>query len=322
MNVNDQEELVQALINDINRSSPYKKKPAGKKKWMTVSEMGNLLGLKKTDRYWLLHKDLFLHEEYYGKIRINIDSFEKWYANQIKYHKVTGEEPGLELKNKTYSVKDISKLLGICESCVYDLMKKDVFEVIIVDYWKRIPKKSFWSWYEGQSHYRTQQDKEKDAKIEAESITMPEMARLLGIKRNNVYSLLRNKQYCSYFEIVVIGDKKRITQESFQRFLKAQNTYQLSPITEYKEVKQEKNPTLSNYRTSKLLTTNNRAVNGNLKYLTMDEAALLAKISRGMISKWMSEKKFSFIKIGSRVRIDRKEFEEWLKIREMEGRAK
>lgn len=25
MNVNDQEELVQALINDINRSSPYKK---------------------------------------------------------------------------------------------------------------------------------------------------------------------------------------------------------------------------------------------------------------------------------------------------------
>lgn len=44
MNVNDQEELVQALINDINRSSPYKKKPAGKKKWMTVSEMGNLLG--------------------------------------------------------------------------------------------------------------------------------------------------------------------------------------------------------------------------------------------------------------------------------------
>lgn len=151
---------------------------------------------------------------------------------------------------------------------------------------------------------------------------MPEMARLLGIKRNNVYSLLRNKQYCSYFEIVVIGDKKRITQESFQRFLKAQNTYQLSPITEYKEVKQEKNPTLSNYRTAKLLTSNNRAVNGNLKYLTMDEAALLAKISRGMISKWMSEKKFSFIKIGSRVRIDRKEFEEWLKIREMEGRTK
>lgn len=64
MNVNDQEELVQALINDINRSSPYKKKPAVKKKWMTVPEMGNLLGLKKTDRYWLLHKDLFLHVLY------------------------------------------------------------------------------------------------------------------------------------------------------------------------------------------------------------------------------------------------------------------
>ena len=34
-----------------------------------------------------------------GKIRINIVSFEKWYANQIKYHKVTGEEPGKKLKS-------------------------------------------------------------------------------------------------------------------------------------------------------------------------------------------------------------------------------
>ncbi len=66
---------------------------------MTVPEMGKLLGLKKTDRYWLVHKNVFESKEIAGKIRINIASFEKWYANQIKYHKVTGEESGKELKS-------------------------------------------------------------------------------------------------------------------------------------------------------------------------------------------------------------------------------
>ena len=73
--------------------------PTQKRTWMTVPEMGKLLGLKKTDRYWLVHKNVFESKEIAGKIRINIASFEKWYANQIKYHKVTGEEPGKELKS-------------------------------------------------------------------------------------------------------------------------------------------------------------------------------------------------------------------------------
>ena len=44
---------------------------------MTVPEMGKLLGLKKTDRYWLVHKNVFESKEIAGKIRINIASFEK-----------------------------------------------------------------------------------------------------------------------------------------------------------------------------------------------------------------------------------------------------
>ena len=40
-----------------------------------------------------VHKNVFESKEIVGKIRINIASFGKWYANQIKYHKVTGEEP-------------------------------------------------------------------------------------------------------------------------------------------------------------------------------------------------------------------------------------
>ena len=111
-----------------------------------MPEMGKLLGLKKTDRYWLVHKNVFESKEIAGKIRINIASFEKWYANQIKYHKVTGEEPGKELKAWSYSVPEIAEILEIDDTVVYDLINKNNMEVVVVDYWKRIPKDSFQKW--------------------------------------------------------------------------------------------------------------------------------------------------------------------------------
>ena len=104
---------VAEIISKISEDSPYKRRPTQKRTWMTVPEMGKLLGLKKTDRYWLVHKNVFESKEIAGKIRINIASFEKWYANQIKYHKVTGEKPGKELKSWSYSVKEVADLLGV-----------------------------------------------------------------------------------------------------------------------------------------------------------------------------------------------------------------
>ena len=134
---------VEEIISKISEDSPYKRRPTQKRTWMTVPEMGKLLGLKKTDRYWLVHKNVFESKEIAGKIRINIASFEKWYANQIKYHKVTGEEPGKELKSWSYSVKEVADLLGVDDYLVYELLKKNQMEAVIVDYWKRIPKESF-----------------------------------------------------------------------------------------------------------------------------------------------------------------------------------
>ena len=171
---------VEEIISKISEESPYKRRQTQKRTWMTVPEMGKLLGLKKTDRYWLVHKNVFESKEIAGKIRINIASFEKWYANQIKYHKVTGEEPGKELKSWSYSVKEVADLLGVDDYLVYDLLKKNQMEAVIVDYWKRIPKESFQNWYKSQSRYRTKEDREKDALLEDATITMPEMAQLLG----------------------------------------------------------------------------------------------------------------------------------------------
>ena len=185
---------VEEIISKISEESPYKRRPTQKQTWMTVPEMGKLLGLKKTDRYWLVHKNVFESKEIAGKIRINIASFEKWYANQIKYHKVTGEEPGKELKFWSYSVKEVADLLGVDDYLVYELLKKNQMEAVIVDYWKRIPKESFQNWYKSQSRYRTREDREKDALLEDATITMPEMAQLLGTTRSSVYTILDSRE--------------------------------------------------------------------------------------------------------------------------------
>ena len=55
---------------------------------MSVPEMRRMLGLGKTDSYWLVHKKYFETIMVQGKMRVVIESFEKWYASQTHYKKV------------------------------------------------------------------------------------------------------------------------------------------------------------------------------------------------------------------------------------------
>lgn len=158
----------------------------------------------------------------------------------------------------------------------------------------------------------------KDALLEDATITMPEMAQLLGTTRSAVYTILDNPKYSHFFEFIVIAEKKRITKESFRKFLKGQDRYKLDPSNDYEELAQEQNIALANFRRKKLSQTGIRGSNGNIKYLTFDEASYLAKVSRSMINKWADKGKFTVIKVGSRVRIRRDEFEDWMEQRDLE----
>ena len=197
--------------------------PEKKKTTMSVTEMRKLLGLGKTDSYWLVHKNCFETIMVNGKMRIVIDSFEKWYANQIKHVKVDGPPPGEELRAYSYSVRDIAQMLSIDESSVYYLIKRDQIPTFKFETWTRICKKDFDKWYASQNKHRTREDREKDAQMEAETLTMPEMARELYITRKDVYNILAKKENQDIFEIVVIADKKRITRESFERWYVGQS---------------------------------------------------------------------------------------------------
>ena len=151
--------------------------------WMSVKEMGDLLGIRKTDRYWLVHKNVFETRTIRGKMWVNIESFEKWYANQVKYRKVTGEEPGLELKEWSLSPRDIAQLLEIPEYRAYELIKEKAWETVTVDFWTRVRRDSFEKWYQSQKHYRTAEDRENDQALEDASLTFPQAAAILGLPR-------------------------------------------------------------------------------------------------------------------------------------------
>lgn len=59
---------------------------------MSVLEMGRMLGLGKTESYWLIKKNYFKTILVGNTMRVMIDSFEEWYANQFKYQKVDGKQ--------------------------------------------------------------------------------------------------------------------------------------------------------------------------------------------------------------------------------------
>ena len=96
-----------------------------KKKSMSVREMRRLLGLGKTEAYWLVKKNYFDTVIIAGKMRVMIESFENWYANQLHYKKIIGEAPGKNWTSITMSIQETASLLGIAEGTLYEMCIRD-----------------------------------------------------------------------------------------------------------------------------------------------------------------------------------------------------
>lgn len=123
------------------------------KKSMSVAEMRKLLGIGKTESYWLVKKNYFDTIVIFNKMRVMVDSFEEWYANQFHYKKVDGTPPGQNWAH-TLSVHDIADLLGISDSAVYDILRTKPLPTIAVSGKRRVEKECFEKWYAAQSHYK------------------------------------------------------------------------------------------------------------------------------------------------------------------------
>lgn len=263
-----------------------------------------------------MHKEFFDTILVNGKMRVVIDSFEYWYAGQVKYRKVNGNPPGQRLMQESYSARDIGRMLGISEQYSYEVMKEAGIKPVLVDYWQRFPKKDFDEWHAGQSRFRNTEDRLRDAEIEENSMSMPDMARLLDVPRSVVYKILRNSPGREILEVITIADRKRITKESFERWCSSQTVY-LKPEDQPKGVPR-KYPTYKDSLTKKKVVTDKgvREVHssGNPDYLTVSEAALIARCSTVRIHMWIKNDRFPVLRLPGRViRIPKSEFEEFLK---------
>ncbi len=89
-------------------------------------------------------------------------------------------------------------------------------------------------------------------------------------------------------EAVIVDYWKRIPKESFQNWYKKP-----VPVSDKKEDR-EKDALLEDAT------------------ITMPEMAQQLRTTRSMINKWADKGKFTVIKVGSRVRIRRDEFEDWM----------
>ena len=261
-------------------------------KTMSVPEMRKLLGLKKTEGYWLVHREFFKTEIIGGMMRVDIESFEKWYANQVKHKKVDGEEPGRELIKGSYSFQDAANLLGVNSACLYEIWKKEERKTIEVDFVKRIPKEEFENWLSEQTVYKKSDRIPTISNMEKGYIRFKETARLLNIQEDTMLKLIRTGKYKSLFEVRVFDNKKWISRKSFRLFLNAQNEYRITDNDEN--------------------TSSDNLIIETQEYISRNEAAELAGVKASTITKWIQAEAVPCVGTGKVLRIKRADFLAWL----------
>ena len=259
---------------------------------MSVLEMRKLLGLKKTESYWLIHRKFFRTETIGGMMRIDLESFEKWYANQVKYRKVVGEAPGKELREKSYSFKEAANILGIHDCDLYDIWKNEKLEYITVDFVRRIPVDIFEKWYADQDVYRKVTHIPTAEELENDYICLQDAADLLGISREKLAKIARSEEIGRLLDSTICNNKRWITRKSFQLFLNAQNVYYILD-----DVDEQKKDTVS-------LEIK--------EYISRQEAAELAGVSVSTVTKWMQSGEFQCVGAGKVLRVHRQQFLNWL----------
>lgn len=273
------------------------------RKTMSVREMGRMLGLGKTESYWLVHRNHFETTLVQGMMRVNIASFEHWYANQIKYKKVDGPPPGEELRAYSYSVAEMAEVLDVSCDIAYSLLKRCHIETFKVDTWMRIRKDVFEVWYNSQSKYRNKADRERDAELEKASMTFPQMARLLGITRDEVYEIIGKKRNRDVFRIIVVADRKRITLDSFEAWYRSQDQYH-KVIRDTSGLQDDLNKQNDEERTA--------LMNSERSSYTPREAAMLMGVAQREVYRMIESELLDSFTIGKKIRIRRSALEWWL----------
>ena len=192
-----------------------------------------------------------------------------------------------------------------------------------VDFWTRVRRDSFEKWYQSQKHYRTAEDRENDQALEDASLTFPQApqaAAILGLPRKQLYMIMKDKRYSHFFEFVEVAGRRRVTKASFGRFLNGQDRYH---VAEKKDPETTEKPAVlpesaaaevGEFKTKEDWLSAKEAPG---TFLTIEEAALQSGISPQAISRYAMRGHFGECRrIGGKVRIPGKHFQEWMEKRQ------
>ena len=177
------------------------------KKSISVPELQRILGLKKGAAYWLIKQGHFETVIVGKKMRVILDSFEKWYASQFHYKKVDGPAPGQKYAD-SLSAGEVGAALGLSKSSLYDLLKAEPFQIIWIDGHPRINKNSFEEWCAARPSLE-------------DTYSATEVAAMMGVHRNTVYGLIER----GLFKTERYNDRPRIDKESFEAWYRSQTHY-------------------------------------------------------------------------------------------------
>lgn len=263
------------------------------KRTMSVPEMRKLLGIKKTESYWLVHKNYFKTELINGTMRVDIASFEKWYANQTKHKKVTGEKPGAQLCAASYSFRDVANMLGEYDGTIYDLWNRKGLPTVTVNYRKRIPREIFDSWYEKQNEYHKVDGPATIEEIEEKCILFREAAAMLKMSNEELLTLIRKGKYKDLLDMRMFDNKRWISRRGFQDFLNLHDQYKI------RQAKNESGSGISKFLSQK-------------QYISKEEAARIAGVSKSTVAKWALKGTFPCRAAGYVMRIERIPFLKWV----------
>lgn len=263
------------------------------KRTMSVPEMRKLLGIKKTESYWLVHKNYFKTELINGTMRVDIASFEKWYANQTKHKKVTGEKPGAQLCAASYSFRDVANMLGEYDGTIYDLWNRKGLPTVTVNYRKRIPREIFDSWYEKQNEYHKVDGPATIEEIEEKFILFREAAAMLKMSNEELLTLIRKGKYKDLLDMRMFDNKRWISRRGFQDFLNLHDQYKI------RQAKNESGSGISKFLSQK-------------QYISKEEAARIAGVSKSTVAKWALKGAFPCRAAGYVMRIERIPFLKWV----------
>lgn len=198
---------------------------------MSVPEMRKLLGLKKTDSYWLVHKNLFKTQIIGGMMRIDLESFEKWYADQDIYRKVTHIPTAEELEKDYICLQDAADMLGISREKLAKIARCEeigrLLNSTICNNKRWITRKSFQLFLNAQNVYhitddgdrqeesQVLQEKETLSLMVKEYISRQDAAELAGVNVSTVTKWMQSGE----FQCIGAGKVLRIHRQQFLNWL-------------------------------------------------------------------------------------------------------